>query len=153
MRSRGGGAHLRWTMEAHGAEALGSAYVRFSMYDVRLPNLRALRGEEAADAAHVRGTTYDVRLESSRALRGGAERKQCALMKLCAECGVAFVVASAVGLWYNPARSPVQVGGRTRSITMNGNSTSRAAVCSWCLAHPWHVEQLVYLAFLALYRL
>ena len=24
-------------------------------------------------------------------------------MKLCAECGVAFVVASAVGLWYNPA--------------------------------------------------
>ena len=40
--------------------APGSAYVRRTMYDVRLPNLRALRGTVAADAAYVRWTMDDV---------------------------------------------------------------------------------------------
>ncbi len=60
------------------------------MYDVRLPNLRALRGKTAGggkcvwtarmccpvgamapDGAYVRYWMYDVRLPNSRALRGG----------------------------------------------------------------------------------
>ena len=30
---------------------------------------------------------------------------------------------------------------------------SMLAAFWWCIAHPWYVEQLVYLAFLAWYRL
>ncbi len=55
------------------------------------------------NAAYVRCTMYDVRLPNSRALRGGAEPRRGVCMKLCAELGVAFVVASLVGLCYNPA--------------------------------------------------
>ena len=79
-----------------------SAYVRFSMYDVRLRNSRALRGaakQERAEcdkavyersykatgrrrqtrSAYVRFSMYDVRLRNSRALRGAAkqERAEC----------------------------------------------------------------------------
>ena len=82
----------------------------------------------------------------------GFSRSKCgrALMKLCAECGVAFVVASPVGLCYNPT-----AGAATRQKKKMSNTITRRmqAACWWCFAHPWHTEQLVYLALLALYRL
>ena len=42
-------------------EAADAAYVRSTMYDVRLPNSRALRGTVALGSAYVRFSMYDVR--------------------------------------------------------------------------------------------
>ena len=108
-----------------------AAYVRCTMYDVRCTiaiiarfarengrrrgkcvwtaRMRCPKGENwrRPQAAAGQLLMYDVGCTmydwKVRALCAGQQSKcERALMKLCAECGIAFVVASPVGLWYNP---------------------------------------------------
>ena len=66
-------------------------------------------GRQGLPMYEVRGTMYDLDYSARCA---GIWQSKCgrALMKLCAECGVAFVVASAVGLWYNPPAGSAKAG-------------------------------------------
>ena len=77
--------------------------VRRTMYDCDYSALCAGRAEAGGAEANWQGGAGESICDVCARCAGQQSKCERALMKLCAECGVAFVVASAVGLWYNPA--------------------------------------------------